>query len=72
MLSQSVVFLLQALSADAHEVIPMYNSSVAKHYSKEQRTATSQREWTCDSFYDGHSPSYTKPTRNNKSRTLHY
>ena len=54
---------LQALSEDAQEVIPMYNSNVAKGYeSIEQNSGrTSQREWSCDSFYDGQIRSYGKP-----------
>ena len=41
----------------------MYNSNVAKGYeSIEQNSVrSSQREWSCDSFYDGQIRSYAKP-----------
>jgi len=64
-LGTSAHIYLKALSADAHEVIPMYNSSVARHYEEENQPINGPREWTCDSFYDGQVSSYAKP----KSRT---
>ena len=54
---------IQALSQDAQEVIPMYNSLVAKEYEEidQETVRSSQREWSCDSFYDGQIRSYSKP-----------
>ncbi|XP_066921441.1 pyruvate dehydrogenase (acetyl-transferring) kinase isozyme 2, mitochondrial-like isoform X1 [Clytia hemisphaerica] len=54
---------LKALSQDAQEVIPMYNSLVAKEYEEidQETVRSSQREWSCDSFYDGQIRSYSKP-----------
>ena len=41
----------------------MYNSNVAKGYEtiEQNSVRSSQREWSCDSFYDGQIRSYAKP-----------
>lgn len=59
---------LKALSKEAHEVIPLYNSFVAKSYREEQNSTSAVRDWSSDSFYDGHVHAYAKPVHIKRQR----
>lgn len=72
----SAYVYLKALSSDAQEVIPLYNSFVAKQYKSDQKPSpVAPKDWSCDSFYDGQIHSYVKAshrasrTNNNDSNS---
>ena len=58
-----VVF--QAFSKHASEVLPLYNSLVAKTYDEADSSGgNSMKDWSSDSFYQGQNHSYSKPYLN--------
>jgi len=63
--TQAYIFL-KVLSANAHEVIPLYNTAVANAY-KEDINNSVARDWSCDSFYDGQGHSYIRPVYTKKN-----
>lgn len=55
----------QAFSKHASEVLPLYNSLVAKTYDEADSSGgNSMRDWSSDSFYQGQNHSYSKPYLN--------
>jgi len=67
----SAYVYLKALSGDAQEVIPLYNSYVAKQYKNDTAPSlVTPKDWSCDSFYDGQIHSYVKAShRTTRSST---
>nr|AQZ26746.1 pyruvate dehydrogenase kinase [Aurelia sp. 1 GW-2014] len=56
---------LKAFSKHASEVLPLYNSLVAKTYDEADSSGgNSMRDWSSDSFYQGQNHSYSKPYLN--------
>jgi len=58
--TEAYVFL-KLLSNEAHEVLPLYNSNVAKTYKDANDDVMPMRDWSSDSFYKGQAHSYLKP-----------
>ena len=55
----------QAFSKHASEVLPLYNSLVAKTYDEADSSGgNSMKDWSSDSFYQGQNHSYSKPYLN--------
>ncbi|XP_065053487.1 probable [pyruvate dehydrogenase (acetyl-transferring)] kinase, mitochondrial isoform X2 [Rhopilema esculentum] len=56
---------LKAFSKHASEVLPLYNSLVAKTYDEADSSGgNSMKDWSSDSFYQGQNHSYSKPYLN--------
>ncbi|XP_065665935.1 pyruvate dehydrogenase (acetyl-transferring) kinase isozyme 2, mitochondrial isoform X2 [Hydra vulgaris] len=62
-LGTSAYIYLKTLSHDAHEVIPSYNSSVAKaSYENSNSVQSNTRDWSSNSFYEK-TKSFAKPSQ---------